>query len=182
MLGSTPAGRLTEQHDIFFGIATSLKELVPAINDFWPEAEGNIHIDVWREVKTVDGHSIHIVLRNDAVEENESSLKLFFINLGGYKKNEFDEYHHRMLVLAANKAEAIQQSKQTYFYKTYGYKEAASHIDDKYGVDVDDIYELQDILPQTVKNNYRIVIRHQDKVEEDECVPGYLQLSKLIKE
>ena len=29
MLGCRPEGRYTEQHDIFFGIGTSLKELIP---------------------------------------------------------------------------------------------------------------------------------------------------------
>ena len=31
MLGCTPEGRFTEQHDIFFGIGYSLKELIPKI-------------------------------------------------------------------------------------------------------------------------------------------------------
>ena len=45
MLGCTPKGRFTEQHDIFFGIGTSLKELVADMKSFWPEAKGKIHID-----------------------------------------------------------------------------------------------------------------------------------------
>ena len=179
LLGSTPPGRLTEQHDIFFGIGGSLKELVPAINAFWPEAKGGIHIDVWREVLHVDGHSISIAARDETAEKKESRLQLFFINLGGYKKAEFDEFHYRMLVLAENKAAAISQSKASYFYKTYGYKEAPSHIDDKYGVDVDDIYELDDILPASVKQKFRIVITPNPAGAEDICVPGYTILSKL---
>lgn len=47
MLGCTPKGRFTEQHDIFFGIGSNLKELVPDMKDFWPEAKGRIHIDAW---------------------------------------------------------------------------------------------------------------------------------------
>ncbi|MEZ4787007.1 MAG: DUF1543 domain-containing protein [Flavobacterium haoranii] len=39
MLGCTPKGRITEQHDIFFGIAPSLFELKTDLYDFWPEAE-----------------------------------------------------------------------------------------------------------------------------------------------
>lgn len=34
MLGCTPEGRFTEQHDIFFGIGYSLKELIPKMNLF----------------------------------------------------------------------------------------------------------------------------------------------------
>jgi hypothetical protein len=182
LLGATPAGRLTEQHDIFFGIAPDLQTLVPAINAFWPEANGKIHIDVWREVKQVDGHAVSVVARNGAEKINESKLKLFFINLGGYRKNEFDEYHERILLLAENKTAAINTAKQTYFYKHMGYKEATSHIDDKYGIDIDDIYELQDILPQEIKNAFSIHIQPEPNGVADECVPGYLKLSKLAAE
>ena len=66
MLGCRPEGRYTEQHDIFFGIATSLKGLIPNMKKFWPEAKGRIHIDAWREVSSVDNHLIEIVSKGNA--------------------------------------------------------------------------------------------------------------------
>ena len=39
LIGCKPNGRHTEQHDIFFGIANELRELIPQFNSFWPEAE-----------------------------------------------------------------------------------------------------------------------------------------------
>ena len=36
LLGCKPPGRHTEQHDIFFGIAAELRDLVPEIQQFWP--------------------------------------------------------------------------------------------------------------------------------------------------
>jgi len=48
LLGCKPEGRHIEQHDIFFGIGYNLKELVPAMKEYWPG--GRIHIDAWREV------------------------------------------------------------------------------------------------------------------------------------
>ena len=50
LLGATPKGRNIEQHDIFFGIANSIKELLPEMIDFWPEAKGKIHVDAYRIV------------------------------------------------------------------------------------------------------------------------------------
>ncbi len=61
MLGCRPEGRCTEQHDIFFGIGKSLKELLPDMKNFWPEAKGRIHIDAWREVTQVDNYKIEIL-------------------------------------------------------------------------------------------------------------------------
>jgi hypothetical protein len=60
VIGCKPKGRFTEQHDVFFGIGTTLKELLPEMKAFWPEAKGKIHIDSWREITTVENHSITI--------------------------------------------------------------------------------------------------------------------------
>ena len=83
LLGCRPSGRNTEQHDIYFGIAKSLKDLIPDINSFW-KASGNIHIDAWRVVNNVDGYQISVTEKTtNEPQEN----KLFFINLGVYKEN-----------------------------------------------------------------------------------------------
>ena len=97
MLGCTPKGRFTEQHDIFFGIETGLKDLVPDMNAFWPEANGRIHIDAWQKITTVDGFSIEVVSKETPFTQEE---QLFFLNLGGYKEGEFEEYHYKVIEVA----------------------------------------------------------------------------------
>ncbi|QLE00431.1 DUF1543 domain-containing protein [Galbibacter sp. BG1] len=176
MLGCKPEGRFTEQHDIFFGIAASLKDLVPAMKDFWPEAKGQIHIDAWREVTHVDGYQIEVVERTDNISKEE---QLFFINLGGYKENEFEEYHYKILSISKTKAAAIKQSKTTTFYKHCGFKGAESHIDDKYGVDVDDIYNIEEILPGVFKNKYQLSFSKNEQGQEDELHIGYVKIANL---
>ncbi len=179
MLGATPPGRLTEQHDIFFGIGESLKALVPDMKAFWPEVKGKIHIDAWRKVTCVDSYSIEIVARQEKILNNE---KLFFLNLGGYKENEFEEYHYKVLTIAQNKAEAIKNAKATSFYKHCGFKGATSHIDDKYGVDVDDIYEIEDILSPQFKEKYQLKISKSKSCQEDKLEIGYVKMDKLLKD
>ena len=71
MLGCRPKGRFTEQHDIFFGIANSLKDLIPEMKAFWLEAKGKIHVDVWREVTSVDNYSIEIVPKTNNAESSK---------------------------------------------------------------------------------------------------------------
>lgn len=83
---------------------------------------------------------------------------MFFLNLGGYKEREFEEYHYKVLVVAKTKAEAIKKAKQTTFYKHCSFKGAESHIDDKYGVDVDDIHNIEEILSKKFKSQYRLKI------------------------
>ncbi len=179
MVGCRPAGRNTEQHDIMFGIGETIKDLVPAINAFWPEAKGNIHVDAWREVTQVDGFSVEVVSKEESITNDENANKLFFLNLGGYKIGEFDEFHYKMLAVSADQAGAIKQAKLTAFYKHTGFKGATSHIDDKFGVDVDEFHEVKEILPENIKQKYSLRITPNNAVTEDEMHLGYFQLHKL---
>ena len=178
LLGCKPLGRHTEQHDIFFGIGASLSDLVPDIVDFWPEAKDKIHIDAWREVTVVDGHPITVGIRNDRRAPN-GQRKLFFVNLGGYKENDFEEYHYKCLSVGATAAEAIKQAKAQTFWK----HSISSHIDDKYGIDVDDVYEIGEVLAPQLKEKHTVIIGERDAtLPEDELHPGYLKLSKLVEQ
>ncbi|MEO8711040.1 MAG: DUF1543 domain-containing protein, partial [Parafilimonas sp.] len=174
-----PAGRHTEQHDIFFGIGKSLEELVPQLIASWKEAEGNIHIDAWREVTQVDNYTITIAEKNTD-ETSVIKEKLFFINLGGYKQNDFEEYHYKVLTAAADKGEAVRNAKQTAFYKHCGFQGAVSHVDDKYGIDVDDLYEIEDILPAGAKEKYSISLLPAKNNATDELHIGYVKIDKLM--
>lgn len=180
LIGCTVPGRNTEQHDIFFGIGKEPKDLVPQVKNFWPEAH-KPHLDAWREVTNVDGHKIEVIEKNQTHAQIESSsLQLYFLNLGGYKKDEFEEFHYRMIMVAKDKGEAIQKAKETAFFKHTGFKGATSHLDDKYGVDVDDLAEIQDILPPNLKEQYSIIIQKDSDIQvEDEIHLGYYRLDKL---
>lgn len=177
LIGCKPKGRNTEQHDIYFGIAPSIKELIPHIKTFWREAEGKMHIDGWREVNAVNGYTVSVV---PATEKIQNDATLFFINLGGYKENEFEEFHYKILTAATDKSSAIYASKRTAFYQHTQFKDAASHIDDKYGVDVDDMYEIEDILSPAMKQQYQLMIKKSvDPIPEDKIHLGYFKLSSF---
>ncbi|GLU53590.1 DUF1543 domain-containing protein [Dyadobacter frigoris] len=180
LLGCRPPGRFTEQHDIFFGIGKSVKDLLPEIIKSWPEAKGQIHLDAFQEVNYVNGYGIE-VLERDQPPAKEENLKLFFINLGGYKKGEFDEFHYKTLVVAEDQSAAIRLSKQTAFYKHTGFKGAPSHVDDKYGIDVDDIFQVQEILAPAFVEKYHLNISKEEG-PEDEIRLGYFPLKKIADE
>lgn len=185
-LGGRPKGRLIEQHDIFFGVANQVKELIADIDSHWPEVKSKWHIDSYRAITKVDNHVIRLVESNEQVESNHD-LKLFFINLGGYQQGSFEEFHYKLLVVAASQADAIKQAKQSDFYKQFTFKDktspfnAASHIDDKFEVDIDDIYNIGDLL-----SNVQLLIEpisdtdDLDVMEDKEYV-GYLSIKNLRK-
>lgn len=177
LLGATPKGRNIEQHDIFFGIGNSVKDLLPEMIAFWPEAKGKIHVDAYRIVKKVGNYKVEVVAKE---EENKTEIRsLFFMNLGGYKRDEFEELHYKMLSVSDQKALAIKEAKESAFYKHVGFKGATSHIDDKFGVDVDDIFEIKDILSKETKSKYALKFTLVDEMPEDEIFLGYLPLSKI---
>lgn len=200
-LGGRPKGRLIEQHDMFFGVAEHVSELIPAINAHWPEVKNKWHIDAYRPVTTVDNYRIEWVEdagkasnKNEAQIGNTESalsdiqdlsdLKLYFINLGGYLADDFEEYHHKLLIVAPTQAEAIKQAKQSDFYKRYSFNDkdtpfnAASHIDDKLLVDIDEIFNVNDLL---TSGSLQITRHQRAPVVEDKLFVGYLSISKLKK-
>jgi len=198
LIGCKPRGRHIEQHDIFFGIAAGAQELIRQINDFWPDG-GRLHLDAWRRVNLVGGVEVQ-VLHKDVQEigngkgiekENEQLTQhasgvpgrhLYFINLGGYQPGRFEEYHHKLITVQADKASAIKAAKQDEFFR----EAAGSHVDDQYGVDIDDLYNVEDILPAAVKDKYALVFKDTEKSDALERQPdtlhiGYTKLEQLQK-
>jgi hypothetical protein len=172
IIGCKPKGRHTEQHDVYFGISESIQNLVPQLKSFWPEAANNMHLDAFRNITLVDGYKVTAIT---------NEMQLFFLNLGGYKENEMEEFHYKMVVAAKDKGEAVQKAKETAFYKHTGFKGANAHIDDKYGVDVDDIYAIEDILPKELTAQYKLQLEKATELKEDELHLGYFKLSKIEK-
>lgn len=176
IVGCTPEGRHTEQHDVFFGIAENLKDLIPEIENFWQEAKGKIHIDAYREVNFADGYKVEIVEKS----QNLQSKKLFFFNLGGYLPNVLQEYHHQMLIVEESLSLATNKVQSSDFYLDYNQPNgASSHIDDKYALDVDDAFIVEDILPQSQREKFSIKLTKTDEILEDEVFNGYFRLNKL---
>lgn len=76
----------------------------------------------------MNGYSVQIVFKNKI--KQGSSFKLFFINLG-YKPNELEEFHYKIVIAAVSKMEAANMAKKTAFFHHTGFKGATAHIDDK---------------------------------------------------
>lgn len=175
LIGCSPKGRNTEQHDVFFGIGENIREVLPHAIAFWPEAKGSMHIDAWRAVTRVNGFAVTV--SDKPVSPKDHSL--FFLNLGGYKRGEFEEFHYKMLVAAKDKNEAMKQAKQTAFFKHTGFKGATAHIDDKYGIDVDNVFLVKDIQPAASRSGYHLQVQPAGDAAEDVLHLGYFRLDRV---
>lgn len=174
LVGANVPGRYIEQHDIFFGIGRSIDDLIPAIRLFWPGST-QLHIDGWREVNFADGYRISVVEKKESQAAQPPALHLFFLNLGGYKRDEFEEFHYKLLCVGPDKNAAMLKAKQTTFFKHTGFKGATAHIDEKFGIDVDNLYIVQDILSDELKKRFSISIE-PDADGEDTLNLGYIRL------
>lgn len=173
ILGCNLPNRHIEQHDVFFNVGTDLLSLKQSMYDFWPEAGEKLHIDSYRAVSRVGNYEIKIVDRGNWDTQNE--LNLYFLNLGGYKPNDMEEYHYKQLVVAKSIEEAIATATENTFYKHH----SEPHVDNKYGMDVDDIYLVSDILPIHIKDKYSLhIVESHAPNKEDDLVIGYIKLSE----
>jgi hypothetical protein len=178
LLGAEAPGRVVEQHDYFFGIAEDFAALVPEVRVFWPEAGNSLHIDGWREVTKVDDYAIKVLSKTEPDPHPE--LNLFFLNLGGYTTGKLEEQHYTLLTVQDSRLKAVQAAKNNLFYRTNSLKGiATAHIDEKYGVDVDSVHHIGDLLSPTVKARYRIVFEDGTKLPEDKIHLGYFKLDKI---
>lgn len=182
LLGSKVAGRTVEQHDFFFGIGTSLKALVPEMHAFWPEAGSSLHIDGWREVTYVDGYQVDVSLTSESNTAPDDGKRLFFINLGGYQAGKLEEQHYTLLTVQEHRKGAVKTSTLTEFFKKQSIaavRSTSAHIDEKYGIDVDEVYQIDDVLSRGAKSQYRIILTTAVTGTEDKIHLGYFKLDKV---
>lgn len=190
-IGGRPKGRLIEQHEMFFGVGERVSDFIEAINMHWPEVKNKWHLDAYRSVTLVDNHWVQWqpVSEIANTHEDTAALKLFFINLGGYLPGEFEEYHHKLLIVAHSQADAIKQAKRSTFYQQYSFNDkhtpfnATSHIDDKQQVDIDEIYNVNDLLTAGRLSITPVAASNiaDESIQEDKVSIGYLSLKKLRK-
>lgn len=205
LLGCTPKGRNTEQHDVMFAVASSIEELYGEMKLFWyrpmvsditrtlkksiPGLDAQtlandlllkwshrdkVHIDAWMKVDYVDGYKIAIREKSEAKTAEQN---LYFVNLGGYKEGEFEEFHKKVFVVANGVPDIMAQLRNHDFMKEYtpetlGTK-AKAHLDDKHKVEfeADDIISISDAIA-----DYEIILDKTDAIGENETMIGYVPL------
>jgi hypothetical protein len=85
-------------------------------------------------------------------------------------------------LLVRNRESTLQEQDKTMHGRTEtvdaitGLQAQRKHIDDKYGIDVDEVYAVRDILPAAVKENYLATVSMSTPCAEDNIHRGYLPL------
>lgn len=75
------------------------------------------------------------------------------------ENNQFSEFHCKRLAIAKDKKRSNYISQEYKFYNDFNLPpKGLSHIDNSYGVDIDDIHIISDILDTDFKDNYSFYI------------------------
>lgn len=166
VLGATPLGRHIEQHDVVFAVGESIKDCFVQIRRHWPIP--SLHIDSYAAIEEVDGYRVSI-----SEKPLTSPLQLYFVNLGGYKPNDLEEYHKKLVIAASSLFEAKEKAKEDIFYSEGLQKgPARSHLDDKMAID--EILLINEKIPK----EYSILLTEDSTSSflNNIIVPGYYPL------
>ena len=120
----------TELHDVVFTCGQSIKDTYYDLLDKWFGLPDRLHIDSWVEISIIDGYKVTL-----KKEKSQSLSKLYFINLGAYDSNKFEELHESKFMVGKKKNTIKDRAKKNLLV---GMRQV--HTDDLY--DVDDCIEI----------------------------------------
>ena len=121
----------TELHDVIFTIGEKIEDTYLDLLGKWFDLQ-RLHIDSWVDLNTVEGYKIYLS------KEKKFNKKLYFVNLGAYEKNRFEELHESRFMVDTNKVNVKKRAKKLLLVG----KEQV-HLDDLY--DVDDCIEINKV-------------------------------------
>ena len=137
----------TELHDVVFTIGEKIEDTYIDLLGKWFGLPDRLHIDSWVNLNIVEGYKIYL-----SKEKKKTNKKLYFVNLGAYEKNRFEELHESKFMVDVNKINVKKRAKELLLLG----KEQV-HLDDLY--DVDDCIEIKKVsgyyinLERTLKNS-----------------------------
>lgn len=134
--GHTPTSNL-EVHDMRFVTGTALRDTYDTLQSEWWGDPDSLHIDGWAHVTQIDGFDLSL-----SPEKYTGAEKLYFINLGGYVPDLFDEVHKNILVVEKSLPAARAKAKAGIAHWTQPHKDTE--------------FEIEKILPLAKVGGYHI--------------------------
>jgi hypothetical protein len=96
-----------ELHDIRFSVGLTPEDCFDDLRRQWWGDPDSLHLDSWGAVEQVDGYDVELSTEPPA----DTSIKLFFVNLGGYDSSEFGELHRNVLIVVSDALAAKEKAK-----------------------------------------------------------------------
>jgi hypothetical protein len=97
-----------ELHDVRFCIGSTPEDCYDNLRRQWWGDPRSLHLDCWGEIEQADGFDVEIV----ATHAQSLSNRLFFVNLGGYVPDQFEELHRNILLVAIDAKAAMARARE----------------------------------------------------------------------
>jgi hypothetical protein len=136
ILGGRAPGCLVELHDVRFVAGQTIEACLPELRRQWFGTPESLHLDAFMVVKAIDGWSVSLV----ETPPEDRAEKLWFVNLGAYRRDTLAELHHVGLVVAGTAREAKDEALRRWLPDTL-----ELHRDDLHAVD--DCLALERLSP-----------------------------------
>ena len=151
-----------ELHDVVFVCGENIEDTYLQLLDKWFGMPEKMHIDSYLLLDQVDGYKIEL-----SEVEPAQSEKLFFINMGAYKKGDFMEHHANGFLIGNSALEVKNRAKRILLA---GYDEQHK----------DDLYEIDDLLAIDKIGAYHVNLIKNGITKELDPVNGYHVLPKEV--
>jgi hypothetical protein len=148
-IGGSHSRSFIELHDMRFVIANNIEETYEALRQSWWGTPESLHLDAWGILNYADDHNVRI---SDQPPQNTTN-KLYFVNLGGYDQHQFTELHKNIFVVAADEKQAKQKAVQQIS------EWQSPHRDYLHEIDI--VLDLNNLI--TEQNKYLHLIATEDK-------------------
>lgn len=96
-----------ELHDVRFTLGKKPQDCYDDLRQQWWGTPSSLHVDSWAEITHADGYEVRL-----SDQPFTGPEKLFFLNLGGYNAEDFEEVHKNVLIVSNDQKSAIQKSVQ----------------------------------------------------------------------
>jgi len=105
-LGGSASGANIEVHDVQFAVGDKPEDAFPILVARWFGIKASLHVDAYTVLRWADGWDVTLSREPSAAEE-----RLYFVNLGGYRPDDFAELHKFGLFVATSAGEAKAKAK-----------------------------------------------------------------------
>lgn len=128
-----------ELHDVRFSLGKTPQDCYDDLRKQWWGTPSSLHIDSWAEVTHADGYDVTLFAK-----PFEGKEKLYFLNLGGYNSEDFEEVHKNILVVAETQQEAIKKSVKAQSHWKQPHKDAIMELEK--AVELSKLFQEQGIF------------------------------------
>ncbi len=164
-----------ELHDVVFVVGTSIEKTYPLLAKKWFGNLQGFHIDSYIELQNIDGYKIEL---SRSPPQEDFLKKLYFINLGAYKPEEFTEYHQSEFYVADSAPDAIRRAKSELCQGLQMIHKddvvVLDQVSNPIDFDVDDVLELREV------DSYYISLSPTKSIERKTPVSAYIKLDSLV--